>query len=459
VAVSQALSLRARGAAALTGVTPEAIVLAAAIPIVFWHLRYQPSTDISLGSTTIGIQLSDLAVLAVVVAGLFAGRRLGFERLRYGRPLWFAAGLFFLWVAAEIVFRAGADGYPWQTHGVTAAKFFEYALLAPAVVLILRRHADLLLLLGAVIAWSVLATFVGLLQFFGANIFVSGATGGRQLSFLGFHDFGALSAAAVAVAMVAIALPALAVDRRLGWVAALSGGLGVILSAPLTAVIGLGLAALGLIVIAQLRHEVAPRRLAVVAAILAVTAVGAIAMRGDQLDVVLRLVGIESTQASNDNVESYAHRSVLAWIGWQMFLDHPLTGVGWEASGDASRFMPYVPAAQREFPDEPDLAFPGPTRRYGVQNLYVQTLADLGVVGFLLLGSVFVLGAWLAARARTAFTAVGLLWIAVVAGVWAALGIVAGIPLDALTWMAFGLGAIPREREDSSSTARNMGTP
>ena len=342
---------------------------------------------------------------------------------------------------------------------MTAAKFFEYALLAPAVVLTLRRHADLLLLLGAVIAWSVLATFVGLLQFFGANIFVSGATGGRQLSFLGFHDFGALSAAALAVAMVTIALPALALERRLGWVGAASGGLGVILSAPLTAVIGLGLAALGLIAVAHLRHELAPRRLAAVAAILAVTSAGAVAMRGDQLDVVLRLVGIESTQAANDNVESYAHRSVLAWIGWQMFLDHPLTGVGWEASGDPSRFMPYLPAARREFPDEPDLAFPSPTRRYGVQNLYVQTLADLGAVGFLLLVSVFALGAWLAIRARTAFTTVGLLWIAVVAGVWAALGIVAGIPLDALTWMALGLAAIPRAREDSSRAARNMRTP
>ena len=78
-----------------------------------------------------------------------------------------------------------------------------------------------------------------------------------------------------------------------------------------------------------------------------------------------------------------------------------------------------------------------------MQNLYVQTLADLGVIGFLMLAAVFVLGAWLAARARTAFTTVGLLWIAVVAGVWSALGIVAGIPLDALTWIAFGLAATP----------------
>src|SRR5262249_4781766 len=83
----------------------------------------------------------------------------------------------------------GSTGYPWQTHLVTAAKFFEYALLAPAVMLVVRRRADLFLVVCTLIAWSVIATGVGVAQFVGANIFVSGATGGRQLSFLGFHDF------------------------------------------------------------------------------------------------------------------------------------------------------------------------------------------------------------------------------------------------------------------------------
>lgn len=437
----------------LTGITPEALVLAVAIPIVFWHLRYQPSVHVHLGSTIVGIQLSDLAVLAVLLAGLAAGRRLGFARLRAGRPIWIAAGLLFVWIAVETALPAGSHGYPWQTHGVTAAKFFEYALLAPAVVLVVRRHADLLLLAGALVAWSVVATFVGLLQFFGANIFVSGATGGRQLSFLGFHDFGALSAAALAVGIAAIALPALGLNSRLGWIAAATGALGVILSAPITAVIGLGIAAVALVAIASLRGELAPRRLAAVAAILAVTAAGAVAMRGDQLDEVLRFVGIETEQTANENVQSFAHRSVLAWIGWKIFLDNPVAGVGWEASGDPERFMPYVPAARREFPDEPDLAFPAPDRRYGVQNLYVQTLADLGAVGLLLLLALLASAGWVAIRARNAVTTIGLLWTTVVAGIWAALGIVAGIPLDALTWVGLGLVAIAGAAQDLGGTA------
>jgi hypothetical protein len=34
---------------------------------------------------------------------------------------------------------------------------------------------------------------------------------------------------------------------------------------------------------------------------------------------------------------------------------------------------------------------------------------------------------------------VGLGWLCVVAGVWTGIGLVAGLPLGALTWIAFGL--------------------
>ena len=133
---------------------------------------------------------------------------------------------------------------------------------------------------------------------------------------------------------------------------------------------------------------------------------------------------------------------MLAYIGYRIWRDHPVAGVGWEASGEPSRFLSYVPAARHKYPNEAELAFPTANRRYGVQNFYVQTLADLGLVGFLLVAAVFVSAAWLAAR-RVASTPalVGLLWTLAVGGLWIAQGIVAGLPLDALTWLAFGLAA------------------
>jgi O-antigen ligase len=84
-----------------------------------------------------------------------------------------------------------------------------------------------------------------------------------------------------------------------------------------------------------------------------------------------------------------------------------------------------------------------------VQNLYVQMLADAGIVGFVLLlavgGSGLVLAWRTAAYAATPWavgagiTSLGALL--VLAAEWASLGIVSGIPLQAATSLALGLAA------------------
>jgi O-antigen ligase len=142
-------------------------------------------------------------------------------------------------------------------------------------------------------------------------------------------------------------------------------------------------------------------------------------------------------------VQTYAHRTLLAWIGWQIWKGHPLTGVGWEGSAEPANFKPYLPAAHRHFPSEPPLAFPSsaPNRRYGVQNSWVQALADLGLVGFALWVAVFASALWLAARNAAPTALYALMATAVLAWLWTAQGYVAGIPLDALTWITFGLAA------------------
>ena len=80
-----------------------------------------------------------------------------------------------------------------------------------------------------------------------------------------------------------------------------------------------------------------------------------------------------------------------------------------------------------------------------MQNLYVQTLAETGVIGFLLLVGVFVSGLWTAGRAALRgppeLPLLAFLWLLVCIGVWNALGTIAGIPMDALTWLALGLAA------------------
>ena len=144
-------------------------------------------------------------------------------------------------------------------------------------------------------------------------------------------------------------------------------------------------------------------------------------------------------------MQTYAHRTLLAWIGFEIWKDHPLLGVGWEGSAEPANFEPYLPAAHRRFPSESPLAFPSraPNRRYGVQNVWLQALADLGVVGLVLWAGVFAAALWLAVRAAGTLPAlIGFAWTALLVWLWTAQGFVAGIPLDALTWLAFGLAAV-----------------
>jgi O-antigen ligase len=431
-------------------------VLAAAIPILFLHVQYQPGFAVGIGSTTINAYLSDFAVLAVVVAALAEGLRRGFAPLATGRWLWLALALFVVWIFAEVVLgHLHAAGYASRTHGVTATKFAEYALLAPAVPLLLRRGRDLLLPLWSLALWSAAATVVGIAQFFGADILFAGPAGRRQASFLGDSDFAALSAAAILVGIVALALPRARVARLPAVLATTAGALGMILAGAVASLLGLltALAALALVVVA--RREIVPRRLAAVAAIAGVVAGGVVAIRGNDLGAFARFVDTSgSNRATPTRIQTYAHRTLLAWIGWQIWKDHPLLGVGWEGSAEPANFGPYLPAAHRRFHEAPQ-AFPSaaPNRRYGVQNAWIEALADLGVAGLALWTAVFATAAWLAGRAAvllgTAPALYALLAVAVVAWLWAGQGFVAGIPLDALTWLALGLTATRLDLESA----------
>jgi O-antigen ligase len=431
-------------------VSPGALVLAAAIPVLFLHVHYQPGFGVRFGSTTLNAYLSDFAVLAVVVAALVSGVLGGFAPLARGRWLWLAIALFLVWMFVEVAYgRSHSSAYAWHTHAVTAAKFAEYALLAPSVPLLLRARRDLLAPLWSLAIWSGLATIVGIAQFFGADIFLAGTVGRRQASFLSSADFAALSGAAVLVGLIALALPRLGLGRRLAVVATISGGLGMIAAGAIASLLGLATALVALAVVMLLRKELEPRRLGAVAAASAVVLVGVVAIRGSDLDAFVRFLGASpGKQAAHPTkIQTYAHRTVLAWLGYEIWIHHPLLGVGWEGSAEPASFMPYIPAAERRFPDVSQNAFPSPApgHQYGVQNVWLQALADLGVLGLAFWVAIFAAAAWLSARAAVRFgvasALIGLAWTALLVWLWTAQGYVAGIPLDALTWLAFGLAA------------------
>lgn len=407
---------------------------AASIPLLFLHRRYQAHTSFG----PVDVFSSDVAVAATVAAALVAGAWWGFAPLRRPRALWAVAGaLLALYVASCFWTPLDQTG----KHLITAAKIAEYALLAPSVVLLLRRRIDIDRFLLVFVGWSVAASAWGLLQFLGlVNEFSGKRPGQREVSFLGIHDFAGFSAAALAVGLAGIALGE---RRRIVPVAVAAGTVGSILAASAFAFSGIVLAVIVAAEVGRRAGTLTVRRALALAGITLAVGGGVFELRaGDVTNFFSFLGHATPTAATSEDIQTGSHRIVLAYIGLRIWEDHPLLGVGLERSTD--RYGPYIAAAKRKFPHQAPSAFPSPQHRWGVQNLWVQTLADVGIAGLALLLATFAAGLALALRALRQARLPALIavaWILVAAATWNASGIIAGLPLDALTWLGFGLAA------------------
>jgi len=409
------------------------LVAAAAIPLIFLHVMYQPSLVFG-PATAYG---SDIVIILTLLAAVASGLMFGWERLAGSRLLWLAiAGL-------VAVFALSCLYRPFQevrTHLITVSKIGEYALLAPACVLLFRRAVDLERFLVVFVAWSAAASAWGLLQFLGlVNEFDGKRPGQREVSFIGHESFGAFTGCALLLGLASLSLGE---RRRLAWAALPAGGLGVVLDGSISAYLGVLLATLTVVCVAWRARSVSLRRLLAIAAILLVVGAGVEAQRGSDVSNYLSVIGIHASNAPESGVETGSQRELLLYIGLRIWEAHPWLGVGFGKSND--RYQPYLAAARRRYPEDPPLAFPSPAHRWGIQNFWLQLLADTGIPGFLLGLAVFAAGALGALRAFARNRLVALLalgWILVAAGTWTAIGIVAGIPLDAVTFLGLGLAA------------------
>ncbi len=426
-----------------------ALVLGLAVPFLFVHEKYQPEVELDLSSTSVDIRLSDVAVLVVVLAAVVSAVRLGAARLGPARILWIPAVALFVWLSFEAFRPASVDDARFEEHLVSFLKLVEYALLAVAVPLLVRRREDLTIVLGSFVLWSVLASTVALAQFFGLDVFDAWNAGWRQPSFLGHHDLAALSALSASLGAAGIVclrkrLPA----SPLFAAALVSGALGLMLAGSVAALGGFAIGAAVLAFAGRGRFSPSPRRLFALFALVVVVAGGVTAIRADSLEQFVRFLGVRGDEPPQ-GVETYSQRTVLAYIGVRIFEDNPIVGVGWQRSGRADVFEPYLDDAHERFPDVVELAFPAPGREWGVQNLYIQMLADAGVVGLLLLlgvGAGGIVLAWRTAAYAANPWAAGaglavLCALLTLAGEWASLGIVPGIPLQAATCLLLGLAA------------------
>lgn len=408
---------------------------AAALPLLVLHRMYQP-VHVSIGP--LDVFSSDIAAGLVVVAALVAGVRFGWRPLRRPLVLWVFAALLLGLLLVSCFYRPLVHT---TKHLASTAKIVEYALLAPSVVLLLRRRLDFERFLAAFVAVNVAASIWGMLEFLGVvDEFFGRRPAQREVSFIGIHDFAVFSGMTLMIGVVGLSL------GRRGWlvrVAVATGIVGTILPASVFAYAGVVAAALVAAAIGWRAGTLTARRLLAIAAIVAVVGAGVYELRGSDVTNFLSFLGHASpTKSEEQNIQTGAQHVLLAYIGFKMWEAHPWLGVGFDRSTD--QYGPYIAAAKRRFPDQAPSAFPSPEHRWGVQNLWVQALADTGVVGAALLVATFVAALVLAVRALapTPFLALVVVsWILVAAATWNAVGDVAGVPIAALTWLTFGLAA------------------
>ncbi len=233
---------------------------------------------------------------------------------------------------------------------------------------------------------------MALVQWAGWTGLAGWGRGHRQPSFLGTHDLTALGGMTLGIGVVALLWRVEDARLRRGaWVAVVTGVVGFVLGGATAGIFGLVPAALVAAALARRRGLVSRRTLGAALAATAIASVGVLALRAGDFDQFFRFAGVRSAQhTTTTNVQTYSQRTLLAYIGLRIWEHHPVVGVGWQASGDPAAFTRELPAAHARFPHVAPLAFPAAAHPYGVQILYVQTLADLGVVGLALLVALFV---------------------------------------------------------------------
>jgi O-antigen ligase len=194
------------------------------------------------------------------------------------------------------------------------------------------------------------------------------------------------------------------------------------------------------------------RDVAVSGIVVGIVAIGVLVLRAGDFENFLRFVHLKGKEAQTTDIQTYSHHTLLAYIGYRIWRDHPIVGAGWEASTDPEVVDPQLPAARKKFPDVAPLAFPTRDHEWGVQNAYVQAAADLGLIGLVLWLAPFALALLLALRANAPPGAVAAFTILSTMGIWGGQGLVAGIPLDGVTWLGFGLAA-------TAATQRSQAPP
>jgi len=412
------------------------------VVLVFVHVRFRPKVTRGL----VSVDIADVAVLCVLAVAFAAGRQDGFAVLRRSRWVWLTLALFLFFVLAACFYPLIHDSaYHWRKHVVTWGKLLEFSLVGAAAAVLLSVRGILGRLLVAVVGVATVAGLVAVVQFAGARILLSWTPGGRQASFTGIEELAALGGITLAIAFSGL-LDGDVVDRRLVKPAIAAGTVCLVFSGAVAGGVGLGAAAVVALCLGRVRSRLPRLGAVAIVATVAVCALGLLALRGGDIAQFARYVGLAKKERSTTTqVQTYSQRVLQLYLGVRIWEDHPLFGAGWASVREQQVYSPYLADAHRRFPDQPPRAFPSPEHPWGIDNAYVEVLAETGAVGALLFLAALLTGLWSGVVATlrapplpAGVAQLGVLWLLVTLGIWLGQGLVITGVTDT-AWFALGL--------------------
>jgi O-antigen ligase len=257
-------------------------------------------------------------------------------------------------------------------------------LLATALIALmthwsLRSQRDVGHAQSALVMFAIASVSIGIWEAWTANdaltrVTSAEATAERYGGLLGVNSLGLVSGLLVIHGLVRRGSG----KQRFGWAIPLAAGfIGLFLAKSIASTLAtMGTAAVCLWGSGRSRRGGVPRsirRLVIGALALTVVAVAIYALRTDDVTALLSFTG-----------GSLTHRLMLAYAGLLIFMEHPLVGVGWQASAnEAVVGSPSLNAIlMQRFGLLPHQYFPL-EQTTSVHNMYIQILAELGLIGFL----------------------------------------------------------------------------
>jgi O-antigen ligase len=290
-------------------------------------------------------------------------------RIAFGQSM---AILFFAYTALTFWNVALSDPGALGDSVVSWLRLIQTASIAFLAASVIETKQDVRLVLGAVVIAGILAIILAVSA--GGNVLSGRATAGS----LGPQSIGMLSGLILLIG----AFGAASVNVRHRIALAAVGLFGLLIAKSVASFVAVGFAlALGAAFMAAASSAQRVTRVALTVGLAGVLVFGAV-----------QLFRPEVTPGSEEFKDSSAARRILTIAaGFEIFERNPVIGAGWRQSSNPGVIgdRDVVTDVRRRFPEARPAYYTDVTPTF-VHNAYVQVLADLGLVGFLLFVAVIV---------------------------------------------------------------------